>query len=222
MLLAISVLPAQKLNYKVSSMSLKVADLVIDMGPRTIEVRVQNQGRLSIFPHLNNIYCVQMNEMSLPTSYQRIIHQGELRDSVQTIYNHPKAVMYRQSTGQSLKYKISNNSRDFFSFLYTLCENPSPSNSYILDEDGRQWRAYVRAKERQRIHTEVGNIYARCLEIQLEPLNDQEHPYVDMLTHNFFDEDIKVTIWISDNGVPLKAHLKKNFIGMNWEIIGID
>ena len=64
-------------------------------------------------------------------------------------------------------------------------------------------------------------MYARRHEIQLEPLSEEKALYVDMLTNNFFDANLVLTIWISDNGIPLKAHLKKNLIGMTWEIIGI-
>ncbi len=219
--LATSILPAQKLDYKISSMSLKVADLAIDMSPEAIEIRVQNESRFSLFPHLNNVYHVQMDEMYFPISYRRIIHQGELRDSIHTLYSYPTATMHQDSAGQSIRYDVSKSSRDFFSFLYALCQDPSPDESYLLDGDGRSWRAHVGIGQRQRIRTGVGTMYARRHEIQLEPLSEEKAPYVDMLTNNFFDANLVLTIWISDNGIPLKAHLKKNLIGMTWEIIGI-
>jgi len=212
---------AQKLDYRITSLSMKVADLAIDLSAETILIRVQNQGKLRIFPHLNNSYRIELDEDMRPTSYQRMIHQGELRDSVFTSFDENHAIMHQESVGKSLRYEISAEARDIFSFLFAVSQNPNPCKNYILDGDGRPWQAQVSPGVRQRIRTAMGTMFARKHDIRMVPLSQTKAPYVDMITHNFFDENIKLSLWVSDNGIPLKAQLRKNMIGMNWEIIGI-
>ncbi len=216
-----AMLPAARFDYKISSMALKIADLSIDLNSDKITVEAQNQGRMSIFPHLNNSYEIWLDEDLRPKTYLRMIHQGELRDSVLTVYEHSKASLHKQSSEQILHYELPADSRDFFSFLYILCQSPNPAKSYLLDDDGQSWKAEVSPPARERIRTPLGKMYARRHDIQMLPLCGDDAEYVDMLTHNFFDENLDLVIWISDNGVPLKAKIKKGLLSMSWEIIGI-
>jgi hypothetical protein len=43
-------------------------------------------------------------------------------------------------------------------------------------------------------------------------------PYVDMVTHNLLKEDCKLTLWISEDLIPLKAVVNRGLISMSWEI----
>jgi hypothetical protein len=55
----------------------------------------------------------------------------------------------------------------------------------------------------------------------LKALSQEKAPYVDMLTHNFLSEDTRISIWISESGLPLKAQLKKKVLSMNWDIVSM-
>lgn len=221
LLLSAFVLSAEIAEYKISSLGVKVADLRIEFQPRKTIIKVQNQGKIWIFPHLDNRYEVEFGDQFLPKRYLRTIHQGELRDSVLTLYGPLSAVMYQKSTGKDISYPIKPLTRDFFSFLRMICSNKGASGSYFLDGNGASWQASVSKGEMEKIKTALGTFTARKHEITLKALSQQKAPYTDMLTHNFLSEDIRMSIWISEGGLPLKAQLKKKVWNMNLDIVSI-
>ena len=220
-LLSAFVLSAQVAEYKISSLGVKVADLRIEFQPNKAVIKVQNKGKIWIFPHVNNLYEVEFDKQFLPKRYLRTIHQGELRDSVLTLYDAPKATMYQKSTGEKTSYQINSSTRDFFSFLRMICSNKNASGNYLLDGNGASWQASVSPGKMDKIKTALGTLNARKHDITLKALSSEKAPYTDMLTHNFLSEDTSISIWISESGLPLKAQLKKKVWSMNWEIISI-
>lgn len=221
LLLATFLLNAQVAEYKISSLGVKVADLRIEFQPNKAVIKVQNKGKIWIFPHIDNLYEVEFDKQFLPKRYLRTIHQGELRDSVFTLYAAPKATMYQKSTGKNTFYRIEPSTRDFFSFLRMICSNKNTSGNYLLDGNGASWQAWVSPGKMDKIKTALGTFTARKHDITLKALSQEKAPYTDMLTHNFLSEDTKMSIWISDAGLPLKAQLKKKIWSMNWDIISI-
>jgi hypothetical protein len=220
-LLFVCSLQAYRLEYKITSLGMKVADLQIDMQEDKIITRVQNERRLSLFPHLNNYYEIELDEQIRPRSYLRIIHQSELIDSVLTLYDPPQATMYQKSTADTMVYQISAESRDFFSFICYISRSNKLQGKHLLDGNGAMWQASISKVDQESIKTALGSFEARKLEIRVSPLSQEKAPYIDMLTNNFFSEDIRISIWISEQGFPVKAKMKKKALGMNWEITSI-
>lgn len=214
-------LSAQIAEYKISSFGVKVADLRIEFQPSKTLVKVQNPGKVWIFPHIDNLYEIETDSQLLPQRYLRIIHQGELRDSVLTLYHAPFATMHQKSTAQKTSYKLKPSTRDFFSFLRVICSDKNAGGAYLLDGNGVCWQGNVSKAEIQKIKTSLGSFTARKHEITIKSLSTAKAPYTDMLTHNFLSEDIKMSVWISEQGLPLKAQLKKKVWSMNWEIVSI-
>lgn len=221
LLLSAFILNAEIAEYKISSLGVKVADLRIEFQPKKTIIKVQNKGKIWIFPHINNRYEVESRDGFLPQRYLRTIHQGELRDSVLTLYDPPAATMYQKSAGENISYPIKPMTRDFFSFLRMLCSQKDASGSFFLDGNGVCWRASVSKSEMDKIKTALGTFTARKHEISLKSLSQEKAPYTDMLTHNFLSEDTRMNIWISEDGLPLKAQMKKKIWNMNWEIVSI-
>ncbi|MCK9584415.1 MAG: DUF3108 domain-containing protein [Candidatus Cloacimonetes bacterium] len=219
LLLSACLLNAQVAEYKISSLGVKVADLRIEYQAQKTVVKAQNKGKIWIFPHINNRYEIEFAEQFLPKRYLRTIHQGELRDSVLTLYDSPRATMYQKSTAEKTSYQVHPNTRDFFSLLRLICSNKSASGNYLLDGNGANWQACVSKGKMEKIKTSLGTFTARRHNISLKALSQEKAPYVDMLTHNFLSEDTRISIWISENGLPLKAQLKKKVLSMNWDIV---
>lgn len=220
-LLSAFALTAVAAEYKISSLGVNVADLRLEFQANKAIIKVQNSGKVWIFPHINNLYEVEYDNQFLPNRYLRTIHQGELRDSVLTLYEASRATMYQKSTKENTSYQIASSTRDFFSFLSKLCSQKSTRGTYLLDGNGTRWQASVSAAETDEIKTALGRASARKHEITLKPLSQKKTPYIDMLTHNFLSEDTRMSIWISEQGLPLKAQLKKKIWSMNWEIVSI-
>ncbi|MCB5252488.1 MAG: DUF3108 domain-containing protein [Candidatus Cloacimonadaceae bacterium] len=214
-------LSAISAEYKISSFGIKVADLRLEFQANKAIARVQNSGKVWIFPHINNLYELEFDDQFLPHKYLRTIHQGELRDSVLTLYAPPLATMHRKSSGEQTSYRIDASVRDFFSFLSKLCRHKNIRGNFLLDGNGAIWQANVSAGETDEIKTAIGKVAARKHEISLKPLSQEKAPYVDMLTHNFLSEDTRMSIWVSEQGLPVKAQLKKKAWRMNWDIESI-
>lgn len=216
-----SMASAQKLEYQISSMGLKVADLSMHVSPSRIYVKASNNGYKTIFPHLNNSYSVYLGEDYLPQKYIRMIHQDSLKDSVNVIYQHGSAVMYRKSSKQRFSYNMPANGRDVFSLLWKVCQSPKPIGDYIVDGNGRAWNVSVSGGEIEKLKTSLGKFQTTKYELRFKALSPHKAAYVDMLTHNFLNEDVQLSLWVNQGGIPVKARLRKKLMSMSWEIISI-
>lgn len=221
LLLSAFALSAQIAEYKISALGVKVADLRIEFQPNKTIVKVQNKGKILVFPHINNRYEIEFDKQFLPRRYLRTIHQGELRDSVLTLYTPPSATMYQKKADKNTSYPIGTSTRDFLSILRLVCSDKNAGGNYLVDGNGTSWQAWVSKAEMDKIKTVLGTFSARKHEITLRPLSQAKAPYIDMLTHNFLSEDIRMTVWVSEQGLPLKAQLKKKILSMNWDIVSI-
>jgi hypothetical protein len=215
-------LGAVRLKYKVTSLRLNVAEVDMELKDPYIRISARTRINLPLFPHMDNRYEILHDESFLPIQYKRIVHQGEIRDSVQTVYDGARAMEYRKSTANVSSYPIKEDSRDFFSFLAKICSDNNAGGTYYVDGNGRIWKATVSSKEIEKISTALGKQNARKHEIGFEPLSSQKAPYIDMLTFNFLDPETKLSLWISTNGIPLKAQIKKKRGGMQWEILSAE
>lgn len=214
-------LPAQKLEYKVNSLGMKVADLCLNISDSRLQIKVSNSGQRSVFPHINNRYVIDWKEDFLPQRYIRQIHQDALKDSVSTIYGATQAIMFQKKNGEKTSYSLPPNSRDIFSLLLKICQSPKPVGEYYVDGNGRIWKALVSGGKSERINTALGKFQATRYELSFIPQSQQKAPYTDMLTFNMLSEDLKLQLWVNQGGIPIKAQLKKKLITMVWEISSI-
>lgn len=205
-------------EYNVNAMGMKIADLKIEMKPELIDVKIKSTKVLPLFPHINNRYTITSQQDFMPNKYTRIVHQGELLDEIETIYGASQAKLWQKSTNSEYIYETKGDMRDFFSLLNLICNTPKPQKNYIVDGNSRAWQAEVSSPSYENIKTKIGSFKARRHVLSFRPLSPEKAPYMDMLTHNLLSEDIVLTVWISDGGVPLKANIKKKLMGMNWEI----
>lgn len=207
-----------KAEYDIKSIGIKLADLAIELKADKIWVHSKSIRSLPGFPHQDNIYEVAMASGSKPKTYLRLIHQGELRDSVYTVYKENVAVMHTKKEGLRREYPFEESTRDFFSFLHLVGHNIGLKGKFKIDGNGRLWLAKLDYKGEERLTTKLGNFQSHHYELSFSPLSPVKAPYIDMLTHNLLSEDLKLSIWFSDSAVPLKAELKKKLLIMNWEI----
>jgi hypothetical protein len=212
---------AQKLEYRISSMGLKVANLSMSIADNRLDIKASNSGMRTIFPHLNNSYSIHYEGDFLPLRYLRLVHQDSLKDSVLTTYGKGTATMLRKSSNERLSYPIPAASRDFFSLLWKICQSPKPVGNYIVDGNGRSWQATVSGGDIHNLNTSLGKFQTTKYQVKFKALSQQQAPYVDMLTHNTLSEDITLSIWVNQGGIPVKAHIRKKLMSMTWEILSI-
>lgn len=205
-------------EYNVNTLGMKIADLKIEMKPKLIDVKIKSTKVLPLFPHINNRYTISSSQNFLPDKYTRRVHQGELLDEIETIYSQSNAKLWQKSTNSEYLFDIYIDTRDFFSLLNLICNTPKPQKNYIVDGDSRAWQAQVSSPSHENIKTKIGSFKARKHVLSFVPLSPEKAQYMDMLTHNLLSEDVVLTVWISGDGVPLKANIKKKLMGMNWEI----
>jgi len=219
---ALSVSWAQNLEFKISSMGMRVAKLKMSVTENSLYVKASNSGMRTIFPHINNSYSVQFKNDYLPLRYNRIIHQDTLKDTVLTTYENGGGIMRRSKAGtQPFTYPLPPQSRDFFSLIWKICKSAKATGEYVVDGNGRTWKAIVSGGDIDNISTPLGKFQATRYQLKFKPITAQKAEYVDMLTHNFLDESITLLLWVNQGGIPVKAHLKKKLMGMHWEIESI-
>lgn len=212
---------AQNLKYKINSMGFKVADLRLIIGKDQLYVKASNDGIRTLFPHLNNTYKVSFDQDYLPKTYTRIIHQDALKDSVTTIYSQGAATMYRKSDNNEVSYRIPAKSHDIFTLLTRISQVPKAVGEYYVDGNGRTWKVIVSGGKSENLKTSLGIFQTTKYELRFKAQSPHKAPYVDMLTHNFLDESLHLSIWVNQGGIPVKAHLKKRLMVMTWEIQSI-
>ena len=210
---------AINLSYKIASMGIKVADLEIHLSPNKAVFKAKSKPGMLLFPHIDNLYVITHNEEFLPETYTRIIHQSAMRDSVAVINATHQAKVWQKSKGKPYSYAKSHDARDVFSFILLLIKTGNPISSYNIDANGAPWKAKVVTLENEKLRTVLGTTLAKKYQISFTPQSKKRTPYIDMLTHNFVAEDTRLTLWVSNDGIPLKATVKKNMLSMNWELV---
>jgi len=176
-----------------------------------------------LFPQINNIYRISYDEQFRPLALNRSVSQKELLEEINTNYDHntQKAIMSRSSTHNSSTYTISKNSRDPFSLLAYIGTGKAAEGVYNIDGNGLPWQAKVRSFETEIVKTSLGKYLAKRYDLTFTNLTGKKMPYTDMVTFNMLSENNKMSLWVSEENVILKALVKKGAISVTWEIIGI-
>ncbi|MCK9556999.1 MAG: DUF3108 domain-containing protein [Candidatus Cloacimonetes bacterium] len=209
------------LKYKVTSLKLNVATIDMKLYHPEISIAVKSRIKVPLFPHLDNQYKIVHDDVYRPLQYTRIIKQSSLEDSVFTVYNKNSVQMKQKLTGKIYNYKVQADTRDVFSLLAKISSDPNSEGDYTVDGNGRLWRVRVSKGRTEKISTALGKQTARRHDFSFKALSPEKAPYIDMLTFNFLDEDTILSLWVSMNGVPLKAYLKKNMTSMSWDIMSV-
>jgi len=210
-------------EYYIKAMGMKVAHLVIehDAPKQQIQVKAVSLMSNKIFPRINNTYVVSYLGNFLPRSYLREIDQNNVCDSVLTTYDHrsKEAVIIRHNPSSAKAFEISSHTRDYFSFMMLLTTQNLKDGVYRIDGNGLLYNAKLVYEKSEVIKTEKGKFNTRKYNISFIPLKKEKMPYIDMVTHNTLHKDTRISIWIGDNGVALKASVRKSALGMSWELI---
>jgi hypothetical protein len=207
-----------RIKYRVTSMKLNVAEIEMELNDSHISVAVKSRIKVPLFPSIDNRYEIIHDGDFRPLHYTRIVNQAELTDSVYTRYHLGSATMHQSSNSKSINYKVRADTRDVFSLLAKISDDVNAGGTYYADGNGRLWQVKVSGPQTERISTALGKQTARRHDFTFQPLSPVKAPYIDMITFNFLDPDTRLTLWVSVNGVPLKAHLKKGLMSMNWDI----
>ncbi len=188
-----------------------------------ITVKTHSLKTSKLFPPLNNEYRISYDELFRPVTLNRIIRQKNLNDVVETKYDYQKllARQSRKSDGSIAEYGINKQTRDVFSFLAYLAEGKVVPGSYPIDGNGSKWQVSVKEKPLETVNTAIGKYKARRLEISFNNLTEHKQPYVDMVTNNMLKEGNKLSIWVDDRQLILKAVVKSKGITTHWELTGL-
>lgn len=209
------------LQYKVTSMRLNVASIDMKLVDPEINIAVKSRIKIPLFPNLDNHYKIIHDEDYRPVQYTRLVQQSGLKDSVYTVYQKSSARMYQKLTGNSNTYAVRADTRDVFSLLAKISSDPNAGGEYTVDGNGRLWLVTVSKGRTEKISTALGKQSARRHDFRFKALSPDKAPYIDMLTFNFLDNDTKLSLWVSMNGIPLKADLRKNLTSMSWDILSV-
>jgi hypothetical protein len=227
LLLLASVIPlgGLTLDFDVRSLGLKVAKLSVTTSPEEgyVSVSVNSLITNAMFPALNNVYRSEFVGDYLPVRYQRKVRQKKLTDDIDVVYDRQNRRATARHTGElgSYSYAITAETRDFFSFMMLLSRSDAIQNQYTLDGNGCLWRVNVTKKGREELDLALGKVGATVYELEFVPQSEVKMRYTDMVTHNLFGRNSKVTLWISDNHNPVRAYVRKGLLSMVWELAGI-
>lgn len=212
-------------QYHIRALGMNVATLEITRNPSPTSVTVKSKSLISnaLFPAIDNSYHISFDGSYKPLIYKRVINQEKIKDTVTIQYDHKskQAKMHRVSTAGETSYGISENSRDFFSFMTMVGDKQPGSGTYVLDGNGVPWTAQLTYLEDENISTPLGKFDCRVYSIKMSPQTKQKTPYVDMVTNNLFNKDSKIKLWISRDGIAVKAAVKKGMLATNWELLKI-
>ena len=215
-------LPGLSLEYDIRSLGLKIADLSLtcSIADGYIEASAVSEEGSAFFPSLDNQYRSEFDENFLPRKYLRKIKQTKLSDQVEVSYFHfaHYAKVNQQNGKRSFSYAIADSTRDIFSLLAMLIGGRAEPGEYSVDGNGQLWTAYLSKEGRERIRTNLGRFSCTKYALRFKPQSPDKMPYVDMVTHNLLKEDCKLTLWISEDLIPLKAVVNRGLISMSWEI----
>lgn len=216
---------AYSAKYDIRSLGLRIATLAITSSKEQgfTEVKAVSVISNSMFPQINNTYRVEFDSSYLPKTYSRIIRQSTATDDVRVEYNHSRysAKASHQKGNRQYNYTITQNTRDFFSLLTLLANENTPAGEYSVDGNGTLWSAKLRKDHTEEIRTKLGKYSCTRYQIRFSPLSTKTMPYVDMVTHNLLKDGNKLTLWVSEKGIPLKAVVRKGVLSMSWEITEI-
>ncbi len=208
-------------EYSIKSLGMKVANISISMGLGKLEISANSNGSSPLFPKINNRYYIEIDDQYRPLFYTRSINQKSVKDEITSRYNRKELqlTLHRKSTGISKSYPIHLNSRDVFSMIALLISGKGTSNSYQIDANGSPWQATITSTSREEVKTKIKKFKTKRYDIVFKPLSDAPTNYVDMVTHNFVNEDTKLSLWVADEGLAVKSVVKKKGISMNWELL---
>lgn len=213
---------AYSATYDIKSLGLRIATLSITSSESrgVTEVKAASVISNALFPEIDNTYRVEFDANHLPQKYSRIIRQSSVSDEVTVVYKHSSrtAKATHRLGNRTYNFAITDSTRDFFSLLTLLANKSAVPSEYSVDGNGLLWSASLRLDGRERIRTKLGKYTCTRYQIRFTPLSAKTMPYVDMVTHNLLKENNKLTLWISEDGIPLKAVVRKGAIGMIWEI----
>ncbi|HQF67536.1 MAG TPA: DUF3108 domain-containing protein [Candidatus Cloacimonadota bacterium] len=215
-------LPGLSLDYDIKSLGLKIADLSLScsIADGYIEALAVSEVSSAFFPSLENQYRSEFDANFLPRKYERKIKQTKLSDQVEVSYFHfaHYAKVAQQNGKRSSSYAIADSTRDIFSLLAMLIGGKAEPGAYSVDGNGQLWTAQLSKEGRERIRTNLGRFSCTKYVLRFKPQSPAKMPYIDMVTHNLLKEDSKLTLWISEDLIPLKAVVNRGLISMSWEI----
>lgn len=210
-------------EYNIKALGLKVAYISISQTETQILVKTHSLMTSMLFPSIDNVYMIDIDNQYRPVQYTRKVKQKNLLDEVRVDYNYTllDATMHRQSDNSKSTYRVRGDSRDVFSFISYLASRTTTQRQFNIDANGCPWQATVSNPKREEIKTKIGKLNTNKYEISFKPLSNQDTPYIDMVTHNFVNTESKLELWVSDSKIPVKAVVRKKAITMSWELIGL-
>jgi hypothetical protein len=138
-------------------------------------------------------------------------------------YNYSKLQAKQKSklNNSNSHYSILPNSRDVFSFLAYVISGKASQGVYNIDANGSPWLAKVQYKGVETVKNQLGKYPAKRYDISFSCLTEVPTPYVDMVTCNLVNQATKLSFWVSQNNLAVKAVVKKNAMSMSWDLIAV-
>ena len=206
---------------KAAGIKLAKIDILISDREPLIEIKAKSVKETPLFPQIDNIYRIEHNGEFLPLTYYRIVKQKNVSDEVTVNYKHnaAEATMSRLSDNSLCRYKTAVGSQDVYSFLAKVISGKATGSNFPIDANGVRWQAKVKKLKAETISTSLGKYPAKHYEITFQNLTERKMPYIDMVTFNMLQENIKLNLWVYNNQYAVKATFKKNGLTSSWELI---
>ncbi|MCD4828069.1 MAG: DUF3108 domain-containing protein [Candidatus Cloacimonetes bacterium] len=229
-LVACVALSAERLNFSIRYIGIKVADVTID------DVRHDGGGRLMVMARstgiarhmvqLDNTYESAYSGEYLPDTYSKRVHQKNYEEDRVTTYYRDTGTARRVShlnPARNRQYHIDTNVRDFFTALYYIRNAPADEGELLLDAAGTIWRARYRVLSRENVRTGIGRIAARKVEFTFEQVDGGNNERSDTLTSNLVTRGDPLHFWFSDDDrcLPVRASFRMRPFPVQWVLEGI-
>ena len=218
-------LGAYNADYDIKSLGLKFArlNLKVDHAQNTIQVNARSISTGNLLSKLDNSYAISHDSNYLPQVYDRQIKQKDWNLRVNTEYDHGKgkATMTNSAEAKERDYAVSASSRDIFSFLAYCAAGLASPGTYPIDANGVSWQVQLSEEKQEKVKTILGTYFATKYILSFRQLGKGKTPYVDMVTFNLVNSGTKVELWISQEGIPVKAKVKKGSQAMSWDLVAL-
>ncbi len=209
--------------YNVRSMGLNVARITINHDKQYRIILAETKSLLTnqLFPSLDNIYLIHYEGSYLPRTYTRQINQDKVKDVVVTNYDRTShtATQTRKSEREASVYPIRPDIRDYFSLFTYLCETQGDGGTYYIDGNSTLWQTTVKRIGDVQLKTKTGTHQTVRYEMRFTNLSGIKPPYLDMVTFNTLNESSVVNFWVDSQGIPIRAHVRRNLLSMTWEMV---
>lgn len=223
-LLIFCALSSEKLDFKISMLGVKAADISFVDSLNTLNIAAKSNSLTSLFYDFDYEFKIIYKNNYLPISYKKKVNQEDYSENRVITYNRVSMQARRISflaESKNKTYTINKSTRDFYSAMYYLRQVANKDTILWLDAASRNLKAKVSYLGKEKISIGLGKFKADKFVLNFEVVSDLEKERSDMLTNNLQKTKNKMYFWFSTckKRLPLKAKYAQKPFAAYWELL---